>query len=68
MIYQRPTDSSATPMEISFQYNGTSGLDISWLGDVQFMRYITLDSIPPDFDSTSMIFDPIVSSQTGGII
>ena len=64
----RPTDSSATPMEISFQYNGTSGLDISWLGDVQFMRYITLDSIPPDFDSTSMIFDPIVSSQTGGII
>ena len=64
----RPTDSSATPMEISFQYNGTSGLDISWLGDIQFMRYITLDSIPPDFDSTSMIFDPSVSSQTGGII
>ena len=64
----RPTDSSATPMEISFQYNGTSGLDISWVGDIQFMRYITLDSIPPDFDSTSMIFDPIVSSQTGGII
>jgi len=63
----RPKDSSATDIHINFNYDGNLGLDISYVGDKQFVRYITIDSINPTFDSTGFIFDPL-PSLIGGII
>ena len=63
----RPTDSSGTDVYVNFNYDGNYGLDISYVGDKQFMRLLGIDSISPTFDSTGFIFDEF-PSVNGGII
>jgi len=63
----RPIDSSATDIHINFGYDGNLGLDIAYLGDKQYMRLITIDSISSTFDSSGFVFDAL-PSITGGII
>jgi len=54
-------------MKISVIYDGLTGLSISWLDDNQLIKWITVDSVPSDLDSNSLIYDPLPDNR-GGII
>ena len=40
-------------------YSGDFGLQVSDVSDHQLYRYITLDSVPSSFDSSTFIFDAV---------
>ena len=63
----RAQDSFSMDMKISVIYDGLTGLSISWLDDNQLIKWITVDSVPSDLDSNSLIYDPLPDNR-GGII
>ena len=63
----RAQDSFSIDMKISVIYDGLTGLSISWLDDNQLIKWITVDSVPSDLDSNSLIYDPLPDNR-GGII
>jgi len=55
----RTNDSFSSNLRITMSYSGDFGLQVSDVSDHQLYRYITLDSVPSSFDSSTFIFDAV---------